>query len=276
MGELVVERGHRLAPVAFREVEKREVGERDGLIALQRMVFLLVSLDEPAAVEAGLEEAVAVGDVVAVDLLDCQARALHVRRVRVEVRPVDAREVASSVKEDLAVVPWQLPHPGQQGEAVRALALVGDPVALAQAAAAAVLREVGVAAREFVALPLREGGQVDGLFRHVGGAHDHDRTLHARRRTHPVRVELHAVWHWHHLLEGVGWQRFGARSRQSDYGCQKQREKTKVWCFHAASLSKLVRSANHHVCANCCYGNLGARDYSNAANCATMQDAWRT
>ncbi len=77
----VVKRGNRLAPVATGKVHEREVPERDGGVAPQRLVLLAVALLEPVAVQADLEEAVAVGDVVAVDVLDGERGALHVGRI---------------------------------------------------------------------------------------------------------------------------------------------------------------------------------------------------
>ena len=148
MRDLVVEGRDGFPPAAPGKVAKREVAERGGAVAPQRPVLLAVAARKPSAVQPALEEAVPQGDVVAVHVLDGKRRALHVGRIRVEVAPVDAGEVAFAFEEDLAVVVREAAKPVERGESVLALVLVWDPCALAHASAAHVLHDVCVSADE--------------------------------------------------------------------------------------------------------------------------------
>ena len=176
----------------------------DGSVALERMVFLFVAVDEPVAVKAYLEKAVAVYDVVAIDFLDSQDSALDIGRIRAEIRPMDARKVTAAFEKNLAVVPRQLAHPVEKGEAVGPLAFVGNPITLAHAASAAVLHDVCVAARKALGMGLRKGIEIGGLLLHVWGALHDDRAFFAVGRARAIGVEPGAVGHRHHLLEDGG------------------------------------------------------------------------
>ena len=89
VGKLRVEFRHRFAKVPPGKIERGELEERDAPVALEVVIFLFVAAHEPAAMKPGLEETVAVQHVVTGAVLDAQHRALHVRRVGVEVKQMD-------------------------------------------------------------------------------------------------------------------------------------------------------------------------------------------
>ena len=187
--------------MAAREFIQRKIGKPDGLVARERGVFLFVALDEPAAVQTDFEKSVPIYDIVAVDFLDGKPCTFDVRRIGVEIGPVDTCAIASALKKNLAVVPGKRPHPFQKSEAVRAFRLVRHPLALAHSGSAAVLHNVGVTAFEIRFLGLQICLEIDfGIFQ-VRISLNNDGALYALLRADSVCVEPDTIAHRHHLFK---------------------------------------------------------------------------